>query len=151
LCEAYRRRWRGHRGRRSCGRCQREAGEHPHPCRKLGRHVHYGFAGCGQPPRQVPTETTGVLHRLGRRSGNLLAQRSRALNPARSCGKEARSSSSPVASSTAATANATPCGDRLRSGPSWAPTSVSVGPLLLLRRARRTFLLLRALLLPYLF
>ena len=39
-----------------------------------------------------------------RRSGNRLTQRSRALRPARSCGKEARSSSSPLASSTAATA-----------------------------------------------
>jgi hypothetical protein len=39
-----------------------------------------------------------------RRSGNLLAQRLRALKPVRSCGKLARSRSSPPASSTAATA-----------------------------------------------
>ena len=63
----------------------------------LGRHVHHGFAGHGQPPRQVPTKAAGVLHRLGRRSGNLFAQRSSAL-------KTARSRSSPKASSTAATA-----------------------------------------------
>ena len=78
--------------------------EHPHPRRKLGRHVHHRLARGSQPPRQVPTQTTGVLHRLGRRSGKRFAQRSRDLKPARSCGKEARSSSSPVASSTAATA-----------------------------------------------
>ena len=33
-----------------------------------------------------------------------------------------------MASSTAATANDAFCGDRLRSGPSWARTSVSAGP-----------------------
>jgi hypothetical protein len=32
-------------------------------------------------------EAAGVLHRLGRRWGNRLAQRSRDLRPARSCGK----------------------------------------------------------------
>jgi hypothetical protein len=36
--------------------------EHPHPCRKLGRHVHHKLAGRRQPHRQVPTEATGVLH-----------------------------------------------------------------------------------------
>ena len=78
--------------------------EHPHPCRKLGRHLHHRLARARQPLRQVPTEASGVLHRLGRRSGNLLAQRSSDLRPARSCGKPARSSSSPLASSTAAIA-----------------------------------------------
>jgi hypothetical protein len=39
-----------------------------------------------------------------RRSGNRFAQRSSDLRPERSCGKEARSRSSPLASSTAATA-----------------------------------------------
>ena len=39
---------------------------------------------------------------------------SRALKPARFCGKLARSMSSPVASSTTATATLTPCGDRPR-------------------------------------
>jgi hypothetical protein len=81
-----------------------EAREHPHPCRKLRRHVHYGLTGRRQPHRQMPTEAPGVLHRLGRRSGNRFAQRSRALKPVRSCGKLARSRSSPVASSTTATA-----------------------------------------------
>ena len=70
------------------------AREHPHPRRKLGRHVHHGFAGRYQPPRQVPTEAAGVLYGPTR-SGNRFAQRSRALNPARFCGKLARSRSSP--------------------------------------------------------
>jgi hypothetical protein len=54
---------------------------------------------------QMTTETAGVLHRLGRRSRKRFAQRSSDLRPARSCGKAARSRSSPVASSIAATAN----------------------------------------------
>src|SRR5215217_6321542 len=37
--------------------------KHPHPCRKLGQHIHHGLAGGCQPPRQVPTEAAGVLHR----------------------------------------------------------------------------------------
>src|SRR5215207_9285539 len=30
--------------------------------RELGRHVHHGFAGRRKPPRQVPTEASGVLY-----------------------------------------------------------------------------------------
>jgi hypothetical protein len=77
--------------------------EHPHPCRKLGLHLHHRLARARQPLRQVPTEASGVLHRPTA-LGDLLAQRSSDLRPARSCGKPARSRSSPVASSTAAIA-----------------------------------------------
>jgi hypothetical protein len=63
------------------------------------------------PPGAYP-EAACVLHRLERRSGYLLAQRSRALRPTRSCGKLACSRSSPKTSSMAATATVTPCGDR---------------------------------------
>src|SRR5829696_6303982 len=38
------------------------AREHSNPRRKLGRHVHHGFTSRYQPPRQVPTETAGVLY-----------------------------------------------------------------------------------------
>ena len=63
-----------------------------------------------------------------RRSENLLAQRSRALKPTWFCGKAARSRSSPVASSMAATATellwaSTPIKTFMS-----ARTSVSVGP-----------------------
>ena len=37
--------------------------EHPHPCRKLGRHVHHTLTGRCQPPCQMPTEAAGGLHR----------------------------------------------------------------------------------------
>ena len=40
-----------------------EAREHPHPCRKLGRHVHHSPAGRRKPPRQMTTGPAGVLHR----------------------------------------------------------------------------------------
>jgi hypothetical protein len=53
-----------------------------------------------------------------RRSGNRSAQRSRRLMPARSCGKLARSTSSPTTSSTTAMATDALCEDRLRSRPS---------------------------------
>ena len=74
-----------------------------------------------------------------RRSGNRLAQRSSHLKPERSCGKVARSRSSPNASSTAATATPTPCGDR----PLLALSHARVAPFrwgpLSHRRERRTF------------
>jgi hypothetical protein len=64
-----------------------------------------------------------------RRLGHLLAQRSRDLRPARSCGNAAHSSSSPLASSIAATANDVLWGSTpIRTSMS-ARTSVSVGPL----------------------
>ena len=65
-----------------------------------------GLLRCGAalpPLRQVPAEAASVLHcpaTLGKR----FAQRSRDLRPARFCGKLARSTSSPMASSIAATA-----------------------------------------------
>ena len=90
------------------------AREHPHPCRELGRHVHHRLAACCQPPRLVTTLRPAAFSTAQRRSGNRLAQRSRSLKPARSCGKLARSRSSPNASSTAATANDALSGDRPR-------------------------------------
>ena len=80
-------------------------------------------------PELEHLETAGVLHRLGRRSGNRLAQRSRDFRPTRSCGKEARSRRSPVALSTAATATDALWGSTPMSTFMTARTSVSVGPL----------------------
>src|SRR5215207_3192992 len=80
------------------------AREHPHPRRKLRRHVHHGFAGRCQPPCQVPTEAAGVLHRpttLGEPFRPAL-EGPQAFS--RFCRKLARSTSSPTASSTTATA-----------------------------------------------
>jgi hypothetical protein len=50
--------------------------EHPHPRRKLGRHIHYGLAGRCQPPRQVPTPRPPAFSTAQLRSGNCFAQRS---------------------------------------------------------------------------
>ena len=102
--------------------------KHSNPRRKLRRHVHHEFAGRYQPPRQVPTETASVLYSQ-RRSGYRFAQRSRALRPVQSCGKVARSRSSPLASSIAATANDALWGSTPMSTFMSARTSVSVGPL----------------------
>src|SRR3712207_5761859 len=78
------------------------AREHPYARRELGRHVHHRLAGRCQPLGQVSAETTGILDRPTRRSGNRFAQRSRALKPPRLCGKLAHSTSSPTTPSTTA-------------------------------------------------
>jgi hypothetical protein len=83
-----------------------------------------------------------------RRSVNRFAQRSRRLKPERSWEKPTRSRSSPVASSTAATAKDALWGSTPISTFMSTCTSVSVGPLCR-QRGRRTFRL-RALV-PYLF
>jgi hypothetical protein len=94
---------------------------------ELGRPVNHELAGRCQPPRQVTTEPAGVLHHLGRRSGNRLAQCWRDLKSALFCGKLARSRNSPTCSSIAATATPTPCGDRPRSRPSHERTHLRFG------------------------
>ena len=75
-------RWRGHRPCRSCGRCRSRA---PAPVRRAWA--------ARPPPTRLPPpaslpgaypEAAGVLHRLGRRSGNRFAQRSSDLKPVRS-------------------------------------------------------------------
>ena len=71
-----------------------------------------------------------------RRSENRFAQRSRALKPARSCGKLARSRSSPLASSSAATATEPLWGSTPIKTFMSARTSVSVGPSPPLARAK---------------
>ena len=96
-------RWPGHLRRRSCGHCQRSL-RAPSPSPK---------AWVARPPRIRPSQPISLPgtdrgHRrsppLRRRSGKCFAHRSRALKPARSCGKLARSRNSPVASSITATA-----------------------------------------------
>ena len=57
-----------------------EAREHPHPCRKLGWHVHHGFAGRCQPHCQVPTPRPPEFSTAQRRSGYRFAQRPRGLS-----------------------------------------------------------------------
>ena len=93
--------WRGHLPRRSCGHCRSRA---PAPALR---------AWAGRPPptrRPQPASPPGDRPRplafstAQRRSGRRLAQRSRDPRPSRFCGKAARSRSSPVTSSTAATA-----------------------------------------------
>ena len=83
-----------------------------------------------------------------RRSGNRFAQRSRDLKPARSCGKEARSRSSPVASSTAATATdalwgSTPISTFMARAPPFRSDLCAIGA----REGHSDFVLV----LPYLF
>ncbi len=103
--------------------------EHPNPCRELRRHVHTtdSPAAANLPARCRPRPL--AFSTAQRRSGNRFAQRSRDLSPARFCGKLARSTSSPPASSTAATATdalwgSTPIKTFMSAG-----TSVSVEPL----------------------
>ena len=74
-----------------------------------------------------------------RRSGNRFAQRSRALKPARFCRKLARSRSSPLASSTAATATDALWGSTPIKTFMSARTSVSVEPLPLARVGHSDF------------
>src|SRR5215218_6465002 len=78
--------------------------EHPHPCRELGRDVHDRLAGRRQPPRQVPTEPARVLHGPTTLGEPLRPALEAPQAFSRSCGKLALSTSSPLASSTAATA-----------------------------------------------
>jgi hypothetical protein len=109
-------RWRGHRAHRSCGRCRSRApalvlrawAVRPPPTRRP----------LCQPHCQVTTEAASVLDGPTTLGEPCRPERSRALKPARFCRKVARSTSSPVASSTTATATLTPCGDRPRSRPS---------------------------------
>jgi hypothetical protein len=103
-------RWRGHRLCRSCGRCRSRALA-PVPRAWAARPPPTRLSSPTSPPGAYP-EPAGVLHRLGRRSGNRLAQRSSDLKPERSCGKLARSRSSLVASSSTAKATDALSGDR---------------------------------------
>jgi hypothetical protein len=117
--------------------------KHPHPRRELGRHVHHGLSGRRQPHRQphrqVPTPRPPAFSTAQRRSGNRLAQRWSDLKPERSCGKLARSRSSLVASSTAATATDALWGSTPISTFSCARTSAFRSDLRHHRRERRTF------------
>ena len=101
-CARLPRRWPGHRAPRSCGHCRSRA---PAPGPK---------AWAGRPPhtRRAPPTSSPGAGRDHWRSPPLRAtlakpfrlERSRALKPARFCGKLARSMSSPTCSSTAARA-----------------------------------------------
>jgi hypothetical protein len=77
------------------------AREHSYARRELGRHVHHHLAGRCQPLGQVSAETSGVLDGPTTLAKPFRPTSSRALKPARFCGKLAHSMSSPTSSTAA--------------------------------------------------